>query len=280
MTPDHFSFTLLDLPLVATAAITLGLGLYALLKRRITGSGTFALVMFGVVEWSLAYALVLAGTDVTTKVFWYQAQYLGVAFIPSGWLIFALRYSRWQRWLGWRTLALLTIEPTLTLAAVWTNGQHGLVWPTVGIDVTTQPSVLDLTFGPAYWFNLVYSYALAIGGTAILAKPLMRGGRLFRRQAGALAIAAAAPVIGSAVYSLGLTGKFDPAAFTFTVTGGALFWGFLRYGLLDVLPVAREAVGRRRARRGRRGQGDTGHPGPVPAEQLTTWHADSERFAA
>src|SRR5262249_34528633 len=58
----------------------------------------------------------------------------------------------------------------------------------------------------------------------------------------ALAVAAVAPVIGSTVYTLGLTGKFDPAPFTFTITGSALFWGFLRYGLLDVLPVAREAV--------------------------------------
>src|SRR6185436_19243647 len=61
--PGHYSFTLLVLPLIATAAITLGLGLYALRKRRIAGAGTFAVVMFGVVEWSLCYALVLAGTE-------------------------------------------------------------------------------------------------------------------------------------------------------------------------------------------------------------------------
>src|SRR4051794_38399285 len=158
--PGHYSFTLLDLPLIATAAITLGLGLYALLKRRIAGAGTFAVVMFGVVEWSLCYALVLAGTDRDTKLFWYQAEYLGVSTIPTLWLLFALRYSRWQRWLGARTLAVLAIEPVLALTIVWTNGTHGLMWPTVDIDTTTNPSVLDLTFGVGYWFNTIYSYVL------------------------------------------------------------------------------------------------------------------------
>jgi hypothetical protein len=70
MMPDQFTYTPYALPLIASAAITLGLGLYALLGRRIAGAGTFALVMFGVVEWTLCYALVLAGVDVQTKTFW------------------------------------------------------------------------------------------------------------------------------------------------------------------------------------------------------------------
>jgi diguanylate cyclase (GGDEF)-like protein/PAS domain S-box-containing protein len=240
--PAHFTYTPYALPLVASAAITLGLGLYAVWRRRIAGAGIFALVMLGVAEWSLAYALVLAGADLETKMFWYQVEYVGVAFIPTGWLIFALRHSRWQRWLRWRALLPLAVEPCVILAIVWTNGQHGLMWPSVVLDGPGQPSVLDLGFGPAYWINTLYSYALVLSGTSIIAVRLMRGGRLFRRQAAALAIASVAPVIGSAVYSLGLSGRLDPAPFTFTITGAALFWGFLRYGLLDVVPVARGAV--------------------------------------
>ena len=75
MTHDHLTYTPFALPLVASAAITLGLGLYTLLGRRIAGAGTFGLVMFGVVEWSLAYALVLSGVDLETKTFWYQFEY-------------------------------------------------------------------------------------------------------------------------------------------------------------------------------------------------------------
>jgi diguanylate cyclase (GGDEF)-like protein len=242
MTLDNFAFTPFAVPLVASAAITLGLGLYTLLGRRIAGAGTFGLVMFGVVEWSLAYALVLCGIDVETKTFWYQFEYFGVATIPTGWFIFALRYTRVRRWLRPRIWLLLAIQPCLILAAVWTNGLHGLMWPTMYVEQVGSLSVLDVTFGPVYWFNLVYSYALVMGGTIILGIRLLRAGHLYSRQAAALGLATVAPLIGSAVYSLGLTGHFDPAPFTFTITGGALFWGFLRFGLLDVVPVARGAV--------------------------------------
>src|SRR5579859_387815 len=105
--PHLFAYTPFALPLIASAAITAGLGLYTLLGRRIAGAGTFALLMLGVVVWTLCYALVLAGLDLETKTFWYQAEYLGVATVPTGWLIFALRYVRWNRWLRRSVLGLL-----------------------------------------------------------------------------------------------------------------------------------------------------------------------------
>jgi hypothetical protein len=150
------AFTPFVLPLLGSAAITLGLGLYALMRRRIAGASLFALCMFGVVEWSVAYAVVLAGTDLPTKILAYQTEYLGVATIPTCWLLFAIQHSRWQRSPRLRTLALLALQPCLTLAVVWTNARHGLMWPTIDLDQHTQPVVLALTFGPYYWFKTLY----------------------------------------------------------------------------------------------------------------------------
>ncbi|HEY3059911.1 MAG TPA: EAL domain-containing protein [Chloroflexota bacterium] len=242
MPQGPFTFTPYSLPLIASAAITLGLGVYALWRRRIAGVGTFALCMLGVVEWSLAYALVLSGTSLETKMLWYKAEYFGVAAIPTCWLLFALKYTRRARWLTPRFRLIMALEPLAILAIVWTNPLHGLMWPTVALDGLAEPGVIDLTFGPAYWANTLYSYALVLTGTTLLALHLVKAGHFFGRQAGALAVASVIPVIGSAIYSMGLTGKIDPAPFTFTITGAALFWGFLRYGLLDVVPVARGAV--------------------------------------
>ena len=162
--------------------------------------------------------------------------------IPTGWLIFALRYTRAQRWLGRRVLLLLAIEPCLILGSVLTNGAYGLMWPRIALDQVGQLTVLDLDFGLIFWVNTLYSYALALTGTTLLGARLLRAGHLSSRQGVALALASVAPVIGSTVYSLGWSGRIDLAPFTFTLTGIALFWGFLRYGLLDVVPVARGAV--------------------------------------
>src|ERR1700682_1025875 len=104
MPATHLTYTPVVLPLIASAAIALGLGVYTLLGRRIAGAGTVGLIMLGVVVWSLCYAFVLAGDDGGTKPFWYQAEYLGVVTIPTGWLIFSLRYTRAQPWLGRQVL--------------------------------------------------------------------------------------------------------------------------------------------------------------------------------
>jgi len=69
MPASHLTYTPVVLPLIASAAIALGLGVYTLLGRRIAGAGTFSLIMLGVVEWSLCYAFALAGDDVGTKTF-------------------------------------------------------------------------------------------------------------------------------------------------------------------------------------------------------------------
>jgi diguanylate cyclase (GGDEF)-like protein/PAS domain S-box-containing protein len=240
--PGHFTPTPLILLLVASAAVAFGLGVYALIGSRIAGSGTFGIIMAGVVAWSLCYALVLAGSDIASKTFWYQAEYLGVVIIPTGWFLFALRYTRSRTWLRRPALWLLAVEPCLILIVLWSSGLRGLIWGEITLEQTDFGTLLALDFGPVYWINSVYSLALVLAGTVTLGRYLLRTGHLYSRQAAALAIAALAPVVGRIVFSFGWSGRLDVTPFMFGVTGAALFWGFLHYGRLDLVPVARGAV--------------------------------------
>ncbi len=59
-------------------------------------------------------------------------QYLGIVCVPPLWLSLTVQYTGREHWLSRRNLALLAIIPLLTLALVWTNEMHGLIWKQVG----------------------------------------------------------------------------------------------------------------------------------------------------
>jgi PAS domain-containing protein len=51
-------------------------------------------------------------------------EYLGIAIVPTAWLALALQYTGREKWLTRRNLALLAIEPFVTLLLAWTNELH------------------------------------------------------------------------------------------------------------------------------------------------------------
>ena len=89
----QFQSTSYILPLVISSVIT-GFVAFYVWDRRATVSGATALVLLALAsaEWSLGYALEIAGADLLTKIFWGKSQYIGIAAVPLLWIIFAYSY--------------------------------------------------------------------------------------------------------------------------------------------------------------------------------------------
>src|SRR5947209_9865666 len=120
----HLQFTPYVLPVLASGAVSAVLACYAWSRRPAPGATAFSLLMLAVAEWSLAYALELANTDLPTILFWDNISWLVAASAPTLWLAFALQYTGRARWLTRRTLAALALEPLITVLLVWTNQFH------------------------------------------------------------------------------------------------------------------------------------------------------------
>ncbi|MBL7065155.1 MAG: ATP-binding protein [Anaerolineae bacterium] len=143
-------------PLGIAAAISVLLALFAWRRRPAPDATAFVLLMLAVAEWSLAYALRLAGTDLATKLFWAKVRYLGIVIVPAAWLIFALQYTGRGKWLTRRNLTLLAIEPLCMLLLVWTNDWHGLYWSSVRLDEVGSFTAFGSTHGVAFWVHKVF----------------------------------------------------------------------------------------------------------------------------
>ncbi len=243
----HWQFIPYVLPVVASAVVSAALALAAWRRRPAPGATSFCLLMLAVAQWALGYALELASPDLPTTLFWDNISWLGAVSAPALWLAFALQYTGRARWLTRQSAVILVVEPLVTLLLVWTNQFHGLIESNIRLNPGSPFSALVVTYGVGYWINIAYSYLLLFLGALLigsLIQALIRSASLYRGQASALLIAVLAPWVGNALTIFGLNPfpHLDLTPFAFTVTGLAMAWSLFRFRLLDIVPVAREAV--------------------------------------
>jgi PAS domain S-box-containing protein len=240
----HLHYNPYLVPLTTAATISVVLALFAWRRRPAPGLTSFILLVLSVVEWSLGYALELGSVNLTAKVFWSQVKYLGVAVAPTAFFTFTLQYTGRPQWLKPRNIALLTIEPIITLLLVWTNHLHGLIWSTIEMETIAGVSMRVSTLGAWFWLNVVYSYILIFLGTILLAKFIIRSPHFYREQVGTVLTGVIAPWVGNGlnIFHLNPFPNLDLTPFAFTLTGICLSWSFFRLRLLDIVPAARDAV--------------------------------------
>lgn len=218
-----------------------------------------ALPMFlaGISVWLLAYAWELSTLDLPTKILASKVQYLGIAIVPTAWLVYTTSYAQvnpYLRALRW----LLAIEPALLTVLVWTNGAHHLIWQNFTlIPLTTDLSAVGIRYGFFFYVNAVYSYGLLCWATSLLLKTLARSSALYRSQVITLVISASVPWLGNLVYLLnqnsftnsgetihgtGALWLIDWTPVGFLITGAIVLWGKWRFRLWDTVPIARDAL--------------------------------------
>ena len=240
----NFQYTPYVLLLLVSAAVTAALGVYAWRHRDVPGAASFAGLMLLAVVWALANALEMAGTDLPTKLLWANVQYLCYVTIPLAWLALSLEHTGRGEWLTRRNLALLSIEPLITVALVWSNDLHGLMRRNVHLDTAGPFPVIGKTFGPWFWVHAAYTYFLLALTIYLLVKALRRPSHLYRQQTLVLLIGLLLPLISNAMYNLGLSAipRHDVSPAVLSLSGAVVAWGLFRYRLFDIVPVARDTV--------------------------------------
>jgi PAS domain S-box-containing protein len=232
---------------VSLIVITILLAVLALMmwrRRSAPGAVPLAVLMLGIAEWSLTYALSLAQAELSAQIFWANLTYLGIGLVPASWLAFALEYVGQGAWLTRRRLALLAIEPLWTLVMALTNDWHLLFRTEVRLTDAGSFLVLEPVLGPAFWVHTAYSYLLLGLGTFLLLRSLVRMSQVYRRQAGALLVAICAPWASNALYLSGINPfpYLDLTPFAVSISAIALAWDLRRFQLFEIVPVARSTV--------------------------------------
>ncbi|ABU58712.1 histidine kinase N-terminal 7TM domain-containing protein [Roseiflexus castenholzii] len=232
------------LPLVISASLAVIVAMFVWQRRTVPGARPLIVLSIAAAVWSFAYAMEIAATPAPIALFWARVQYLGIMTLPVAWIAFTLEYAGLKPWLTRRTMAEILIVPALTQIAVWTNDDHGLIWPQIRLNTEGPFPILDFDHGPAFWVCNIYAHICLASGTLILLWRFVRSQQLYLSQIVVFLIGALAPWIGNGLYVLNLTPwtGLDLSPFGFTFTAGAIAFGAVRLRFLDVVPIARDIV--------------------------------------
>ncbi len=235
------------IPLI-TAVCAVGLAVYFWPRRRTPGGRALIGIMLAGALWSAASALELMLPVLDTRLLVVRIQYLAVISLPPLWLLFCLQYaaqsssSQGAHWLSGRRQALLWATPVIVLLLVWTNDAYGLMWSGAAPAGPEPGAPLVFEYAPGFWVMVVYNYLLVISGSFILGRAALRRQDLYRRQVITLLAAAVIPLIFNLAYLAGLTPGIDLTPLAFTLSGALLAYSLFRQHLLDLMPVARDAL--------------------------------------
>jgi PAS domain S-box-containing protein len=211
-------------------------------RRHIPGAPALIFLMLANVVWSFGYMLELSTSNLNAQIFWAKFEYLGIVSITVLWYIFTIQYTRQEELITRGRLILLFLIPILGLLAVWTNEWHRLVWSSIHQVSNQGLTILSLEHGAAFWLIVLYSYVMMLAGTIVLVRTFTSASAYYRRQIEIMLAGAAVPWIGNALYNFGISPTLDLTPFAFAITGAIASWGLYRYGILDIVPLARDRV--------------------------------------
>lgn len=213
-------------------------------RRNASGAKTMALLMLLAAFWAFSDFFSDLSEHLSIKMMWDNLAYFAVVAIPVAWLVFSLQYTKQEKYLTRRNLALLSLLPVITLLMIWTNDFHHLFKVRIGTARAGLMTIIEPTYGVWFWIHTAYSYFLIFFGTVLLIKKLVNLPEIYRNQSIMMILATLAPFIGNVLYTFGINpfGPVDPTVFSFTFTGIFCFLGMFRYKLFELVPAAREAV--------------------------------------
>ncbi|GAB4498278.1 MAG: histidine kinase N-terminal 7TM domain-containing protein [Anaerolineales bacterium] len=232
-------------PWILSVALTFFMGVYALRYRRHVAAIPFIAMCFFASWWAISYIFELGSANLAVKIWAVKLGYIGVIGVPLSWALFALAYSGNAGWLTKRSILLASIFPFLTLIVIFTNEYHGWFFTEFGLQ-TDEPSGLILIKNPLgwwFWLHAVYIYATLIFGSYFLIREYWDKRDVYRSQIIINMTAILLPWVSNGVVLAGLLPiHIDITSVMFSISILILGWGFLRYQLLDILPVAHRAV--------------------------------------
>jgi len=222
------------------------LGLYAFYvwrRRRAAAGASLAVVLAAAGWWGLAYALELAATELSTKLLWGDAKWLGICLLPPAWFAFIMQYTGHHRWVNRSVMAALAVPPVAVIVLLANPATHDLVrhYPP---SAAADPEDAIAQVGPLFWPFLVYADLVVWGCTALFVWTLTRLSRLYWRQSVLLMVTVLLPFLANILHNLnvGPFGRVELTPFLFVGTGAVLVWGIFRFRLLDLAPIARSRI--------------------------------------
>jgi len=181
-----------------------GIALYSQLKGYLKGQRFFTLMMLSSAVYAFGATVESAVLSIEEKIFWSKVEYIGVSFATLFLFEFVSHLVNINTRSKYRFVKLLYLIPAATLALVWTNDYHHLVWKSYEWNLSAD-NILIYHHGPAYFVFAVYSLILILLSTYVLAREMGEFPGIVRKQMRLLIAGCLAPFVLTLMYLFDIT---------------------------------------------------------------------------
>jgi PAS domain S-box-containing protein len=238
------------------AVMLSGVAVYTWQNREEPTALALAVLTGGGAIWCAARVIEILSVPYLLTRVGYQLGYVGITTTIPGWFLFSLALTNRTGWITRRTLLVLAVHPVAFTVLGVTNDPfvlellgiesdsvgHYLVWTEIHPDDSIEG--LDPDPGLVWQTHVVYSYLLLAAATVLFLAHFFRHVRqrnVYYVQAAIVLLGIGSSWLTNIAYLADIT-LLDFTPLAYAVSGGAFFWAIIKYDLIDLTPVAREAA--------------------------------------
>ncbi len=233
------------IPLVTGIIISIAIARYAWHRRAVPGAIFIVGYMLAALIWSFGMLMMLLSRRPLIETFWETLSIMGVLTMPVMWVAFAIHYTGHKHRLRPRLWLLIISFPALGIALNWAR----FFFSTLSDVAPAAP--------PNLWLALI-SYlphmqglVLLVIGAGLIIQAMIRAPR-YRGQFISLLVGLLLPWVFAYAENFGVTLLRPPdwlllpdvtwLPLAFAVGSSVGVWGFFRYQVFDIMPVAMDTV--------------------------------------
>lgn len=188
----------------------------------------------------------MLSTTLPTKIAWDNIEFTASDIAITGWLLFALDYTR-RIEVEQRLARVLWLWPVLNALIIWTDPFHHLVRSSSHLMLQDGISLLFYEYGAWFRVYLAYTYTIAMLSIGLVVLTLVHTPRFYQLQVGAVVVGMVSPLLSGFLTVSGLVplpalSHLDVTPIAYIVTTPLWAWALFRQRLLDLMPIARNQL--------------------------------------
>jgi len=234
------------LPYLLSLGISLAVFIYAWQHRKVRGAKLYAWFVAGQLLIILGFILELVSPDLQVKLLWDKFQWVSISFLAMiPFLNFCIQYAEYPLRYPRLTWAFWLAVPILFTALLLTDNLHHLLYPNphLSADYPFPELQYDYT-AVVYGYSILYIYGVNLYGLSLLVRRALQPHNLYRPQYLVIAAGFFVPLALS-IFSLAdvkIAPQRDVGPLSLAVGNLIVAWGLFRYGVFDIVPIARERI--------------------------------------
>ncbi|MGE3854145.1 MAG: histidine kinase N-terminal 7TM domain-containing protein [Planctomycetota bacterium] len=230
------------LPYLASAVISAAIGVYAWIHRN-AAARWFGAASFAHMLYTIGFIAETTSANPSWRITFDTLQWIPAVASGSLLIMFALGYTgvshRRARRVGRVLVALFAFAVLVVISDPWLD----LLRRDARIIEATPFDGLTYSFGPLCWLLSLAVFVQDMGLMLLIGSRAFGAPTIYRRQAVLILLGTALPFVGGILVAAGVSpwgAHRDTAPLTLALRNLLIAIALLRFGLLDLMPIARE----------------------------------------